>query len=318
VVPSHDRPLRLRWLLNALACQTLDRERFEVIVCHDSSGPETAALLASHPLARAGVLQAVSIPPGTGPPGLQRNRGVEVARAPTVAFTDDDCRPPADWLERALAAARAHPGDVVQGATRPDPDELSVALHAPHARSQTIDPPVPWAQTCNIVYPRSLLERLGGFDELMQGGEDAELAARAVQAGARLVGAPEVVTYHAVHARGLLGTLRTLPRWQHLAGLVKGHPDLRRSFTLRLFWRETHPLLLVALAGGCVAARRPGRWRLAGALVVPWAARAAPAYGSSVRGRMRAVSELPGRAVVDLAEIMVLARGSIRYRTWLL
>ena len=28
VVPSHDRPLRLRWLLNALEEQTLDRSRW--------------------------------------------------------------------------------------------------------------------------------------------------------------------------------------------------------------------------------------------------------------------------------------------------
>jgi len=29
VVPSHDRPLRLLWLLNALASQTLPRNDFE-------------------------------------------------------------------------------------------------------------------------------------------------------------------------------------------------------------------------------------------------------------------------------------------------
>jgi hypothetical protein len=315
VVPSHDRPLRLRWLLNALECQTLERERFEVIVCHDSAGGETEELLRTHPLAGAGVLRSVRAPRGAAPPGLQRNRGWRLARAELVAFTDDDCRPPEDWLERALAAARRSPGAVVQGATRPDPDELSVAMHAPHARSQRIDPPVPWAQTCNILYPRALLERLGGFDERMQGGEDAELAARAVGAGARLVGAPEVLTFHAVHAGGLVGEIRALPRWQHLAGLVRRHPELRRSFTLRLFWRETHPLLIVALAGA--AAARAGR-PAALALVLPWAVRAAPSYGASRRGRARAVSELPGRALVDLAEIAVLARGSIRYRTLLL
>ena len=34
-VASHERPLRLRWLLNALEEQTLERARFEVVVCHD-------------------------------------------------------------------------------------------------------------------------------------------------------------------------------------------------------------------------------------------------------------------------------------------
>ena len=97
-----------------------------------------------------------------------------------VAFTDDDCRPPPEWLERALEAARAHPGQVVQGATRPDPHEAHLLGMAPHARSQNINPPVPWAQTCNIVYPREALERVGGFDEqIPTAGDDMDLAARA-------------------------------------------------------------------------------------------------------------------------------------------
>ena len=95
VIPSHDRPLRLRWLLNALAEQTLARDRFEVVVGHDSSGAETAELLATHPLAEAGVLRSVALRPGTAPPGRNRNAAWREARAPVIAFTDDDCRPPA-------------------------------------------------------------------------------------------------------------------------------------------------------------------------------------------------------------------------------
>jgi len=64
VVASHDRPLRLRWLLNALEDQ--DHDAFEVIVAHDS-GDETEALLRDHPLARAGVLRHLRFAPGLGP-----------------------------------------------------------------------------------------------------------------------------------------------------------------------------------------------------------------------------------------------------------
>ncbi len=310
VVPSHDRPYRLRWLLNALEEQTLPRDAFEVIVCHDSKGSETSELLDTHPIA----VTHIRLRPGSGPPGLQRNRGWAAASAPLIAFTDDDCRPPEQWLEQALTAAEANPGQIVQGRTRPDPDELSVALHAPHARSQSIDPPVPWAQACNIVYPRELLAALHGFDERMQGGEDCELAQRAIATGRKLIGAPEVLTYHAVHASGLLGQLRSLPRWQHLAGLFKRHPRLREELTAGIFWRDTHALLLLGLAGA-LAARKS---RPAALLIAPWALKAAPQYGPSARGRLRAATELPGLAVIDLAEIVVLARGSIRYRTILL
>src|SRR3954468_16803872 len=69
VVPSHDRPLRLRWLLNALEEQSLPAGEWEVVVGHDSSGPETDELLRTHPLATAGTLRHVTLPPGSAPPG---------------------------------------------------------------------------------------------------------------------------------------------------------------------------------------------------------------------------------------------------------
>src|SRR3954452_13853911 len=166
VVASHDRPLRLRWLLNALEVQTLPADRWEIIVGHDSNGPETEELLREHPLAAAGVLRHVTLPPGSAPPGANRHAAWRLARAPVIAFTDDDCRPPEDWLERVLAAAQRHPGAIVQGATTKDPDE-EAQTHASQYHSQMITPPTPWAECCNIIYPREVLERLGGFNEEM-------------------------------------------------------------------------------------------------------------------------------------------------------
>jgi len=317
VVASHDRPLRLRWLLNALEEQTLARARFEVVVAHDSSSPETAALLGAHPLAAAGVLRALHFDPGPGP-AAKRNAAWRAARAPLIAFTDDDCRPPAEWLEGLLGAMAAHPGRIVQGATVPDPDERHLLHAAPGARSQLIEPPTIWAQTCNIGYPRDLLVRAGGFDERLPvaSGEDTDLALRARAVGAEIVAAPDAVTYHAVDAPWLLARVRGTWRWQHLAHLVKRHPELREGLVLGAFWKRSHLLVVGAGVGFFVLRRRAPALALAAA--VPWAIEARPRYGSGLRGRLRALSELPGRAVVDATEVAALARGSARYRTLLL
>jgi GT2 family glycosyltransferase len=309
VIASHDRPVRLRWLLNALEEQTLDPASWEVVVGHDSHGPETAALLATHPLARAGRLRHVALPPGSAPPGANRNAALALARAGAVVFTDDDCRPPPEWLERALAAARRHPGAVVQGTTRPDPDEATLA-RAAHRETQSIDPPDPRAQTCNIVYPRALVERLGGFDPTVLVGEDTDLAVRARAAGAPYVPAPEVVTYHAVNETTLPGRLRRTARWRDLPRLVARHPELRREFPLGVFWKPTHMWLAPALCGLALARRRPALALLA----LPWAAHALPRYGGGRRGRLRAISELPLAAAVDVAEVAALTYGSVRHR----
>ena len=305
-VASHERPLRLRWLLNALEEQTLPREAFEVVVCFDDRGEEAARMLDAHPLRP----RALRLAPGPGP-SAKRNAAWRTASAPLIVFTDDDCRPPPDWLERLRAAADAHPGAIVQGATRPDPDELALFMRAPHARSQVIDPPTPWGQTCNIAYPRELLDRLGGFDETLPvaAGEDTDLLQRARRAGAAQVAAPEAVTFHAVEVAALPQRARQLWRWQHNAYVVKRHPQLRRGFPLGVFWKRRHATLALALVGA--ATRRP-------ALALPYVADALPSYGASPRGVARAVSELPGRALGDAIEMAACVRGSLRYRSVLL
>jgi GT2 family glycosyltransferase len=311
VIASHDRPLRLRWLLNALEEQTL--EDFEVIVAHDSAD-ETEALVHAHPLARRGVVRSVRFAPGSAGPAVKRNAGWRAARAPHVAFTDDDCRPPRDWLANAVAAAQGAPeGAVIQGATEPDPDERNLLYRAAHVLTQRVDPPDPWGQTCNIVYPRALLERLGGFDEALPiaAGEDTDLALRARAAGAELVAAPEVRTYHAVDPITLAEALRQAWRWQHMPYVAARHPEIRREVLLGLFWKPEHAGILLALAGLALARRFP----LAALLVLPWAWLRLPPYGPSGRGRLRAAAELPGRAAEDVIGVAALARGSLRYRT---
>jgi hypothetical protein len=315
-VASHERPLRLRWLLNALEEQTLPRRRWEVVVCFDDAGEETARLVATHPLAAAGVLRALRLAPGTATAAAQRNVAWRAARAPHVLFTDDDCRPPAGWLAAAHAAAQRSPGAIVQGATRPDPDELGL-LRAPGWRSIEVDPPVTWAQTCNVLYPRAALEAAGGFDEGLRTTEDTDLALRVRAAGHALVGAPEVLTYHCVEVPSLPARVRATQRWLDIPRLVGRHPQLRGHFPLRVFWKPRHALLGPALLGLGLAATRRGR-RPAALMALPWARAAAPSYGPGARGRLRAVTELPSAALVDAGEIVALARGSWRHRTLVL
>lgn len=315
VVPSHDRPLRLRWLLNALEEQTLEPDRWEVVVSHDSSGPETEQLLSEHPLAAAGRLRHVTLEPGTALPGRNRNAAWRLTDAPLIAFTDDDCRPPADWLANALAAARRHPGAIVQGATMPDPEEGEIGRTAPHAHSQSIWPPTRRAEACNIVYPRDVLERCGGFPEDMLVGEDTALAAMALDLGVEYAGATEVITRHGTEEVSLARLVRGAWRWQGLPLLVRRHPSVRTLFPLGLFWKRTHVWMPFAVVG-VVMMRRS---RLAAVLTVPYLVHATPSrHGQHPRGRFRALFEVPGLFAVDVSEMAALAWGSIKHRTFFL
>lgn len=311
VVASRDRPLRLRWLLNALADQTLDRALWEVVVCHDSVGRATDQLLAEHPLAREGVLRSRRHNRRTA--GAGRNLGVELAVAPTVVFTDDDCRPPRDWLANVWAAVQRHPGAIIQGPVEGDPDE-SAMRRAPYPRTVAFTAvPTPWAECCNIVYPRDLVQRVGGFVEDVDSCEDTDLSMRARRAGARYVGAAQMLTYHAVDEGGLSAWVRSSRRWRFVPWLFKRHPELRREITLGVFWKREHLSLPVALWALATAARHPPRLLL----VIPWAL-GRRTHGPGLRGRLRDLVELPGWAVIDGAELLALLHGSVEHRTLVL
>ena len=185
VISTHNRPERLARLLAALRDQTVDCDRFEVVVVDNGSGPETALILEREKARGDLPLRTLRVATTLGPAG-GRNLGWRQAAALLIAFTDDDCQPSSHWLEALLAAADSTA--VLQGPTRPAPDELDRDGLLSH--TVRIEDLGPQYETCNIAYPRAVLEALAGFDErfgLEPAGEDTDLAWRAIGAGCRTV-----------------------------------------------------------------------------------------------------------------------------------
>jgi GT2 family glycosyltransferase len=308
VIPTRDRETRLAFALEALAEQTLEPDRFEVIVVR-AAGP-------SGPLAEAPEGLAVTFLEHDGPPGpgAQRNLGWRRARAPLVAFTDDDCRPAPGWLEGVLEAARGE-AVFVQGRTEPDPDEAHLLIGL--ARSLNVDRPNNWYATCNIAYPRALLERLGGFDdEFRFSAEDADLGLRARATGAERVFADRALVRHAVLPESLPRAIREIAVRDATPRLFAKHPEHRRELHGGVFWKTTHAKLLLAAAGAVAFRGRPAL-QLAAAVpyldhYVDWRQLARP------RGAVRVAMNLAARATLDAVEVAVTVRGSIAHRTLVL
>jgi len=312
VVATHDRAERLSALLASLRTQTVAPSRFEVIVVDDGSTDATSALLEREDT-RAGLDLRAIRRPRAGGPAAARNDGWRSARAPLVAFTDDDCVADPGWLAALVAAARSHPGAVVQGRTEPNPAELD--RWGPFSRSLAARRLGPWYQTCNIVYPRELLERLDGFDASAYsgpGGEDTDLAWRAIEYGRETVYADDARVLHAVSRLGPLGKLRVAWRWTESMRVFARHPALRRTeLKRRIFWKGSHYLLLRAL----VAALLPRRlWLVRRWLGLPYL------WHLVDRGRQEGGGLLasPYFALHDLVELVAVVRGAVRYRVLVL
>jgi glycosyltransferase involved in cell wall biosynthesis len=305
VVPTHNRPARLGHLLAALRAQTLEYEHFEVLVVDDGSSADTALLLESVEGDGGLQLRVIRHESSRGP-AAARNSGWKAARGGLIAFTDDDCAPGPGWLSEGLRAHQPAPGSIVQGRTVPDPgeqDRLGV-----RSRTVRVDSLGPQYETCNVFYPRRLLEELDGFDERFgpaPAAEDTDLAWRALAAGAGAVFAPDAVVFHGVETLTVRQSLRFAMRWSAAMRIFADHPGARSMLYRRVFWNVWHYLL----------------WRSILALLAPsWLRRMIlTLHLLTLHRRARAarsgVAAIPFLLVFDFVECWAVARGAIRHRT---
>ena len=306
VISTRDRAAQLAEMLDAMAAQVVESDAYELIVVDDESTDDTAAVLAAE-LRRGRLPLRVITRSESGGAAIGREVGWRAATAPLVAFTDDDCVPDPGWLAIGLEAAEMNHGAIVQGRTTPRPDEL----HKTSPFSRTIDvAELDHAfQTTNIFYPRELLERVGGFDTEAYagavGGEDTDLAWRAIEQGATAVFASDAIVHHAVNVLGARGLLRVAGRWTAALPYARHSEIRRRHFVLGLFRKPTHLLLTIAVLGLLL----PGRLRLlAPAFALPYL-RAIRARGILQGGGL---AMAPYFILHDLVEVYATIRGGVK------
>ena len=172
----------------------------------------------------------------------------------------------------ALLAAAARARRRLSSRAAPSPTPTSATCCTASRGAIEVTAPSAWYETCNIAYPRALLERLGGFDERFAGlgGEDTDLGAarREAEGGARSI-VDEALVWHAVHSRTLARRRCARPARRTASPLLFArHPEQRARRSSRAsFWkRSTCAPALLALAR-LAGARRPPARRCALALL---------------------------------------------------
>jgi len=221
VVPSLGLEPGLSRLLAALDAQTLGRERFEVIVALDGvpAGPADDAIVARG--ARIVRLAA------RGGPGAARNAGERAARAELLAFTEDDCTPAPDWLERALARFDADAAlEVLCGVTTKPGDR-------PVHRQQDSSP---LYLPTNLFVKRATFERVGGYSELyfdaarrLYFREDSDFGFTLEAEGAHIARAADVRVVHPEEHARPIDALRWADRHEMDPLLAHRHPQAFRD-----------------------------------------------------------------------------------------
>ena len=260
--------------------------------------------------ARAAGFTSILELPGASIP-VCRNRGAAESDGPWLAYVDADCEVAEDWLEQALPLLQEH-RDIVLGWPAEPPEPATWVQSAWKAHWACKNPRTELLNgrtvvrhegfrlvtTRNMILSRSVFEKIGGFDEELNTGEDTDFVFRAYLQGIPVLGVPAL---HVAHY-GEPATLQAFFRqqlWhanrasyqkivQKTGGRIGGNaPAFTAAFAASLVmfvtglfvtalgkcgWPLLLPLFAVILLPALLIARRSRRWTLGLPLAVLYAA----------------------------------------------
>jgi succinoglycan biosynthesis protein ExoA len=253
IVPCYNEQSTIRLLLEALCGQTYPRSEMEVIVADGLSTDGTRDVITAFQKDVPDLsIRIVDNPHRNIPSAL--NRAIEVSRGEIIVRIDGHSKPYPDYVENCIAAHQAGLGDNVGGVWEIHPgadtwiaNSIAVAAAHPlgvgdalyrHAKQAAEVDTVPFGS-----FRRSLVERVGLFDESLLTNEDYELNARIRKAGGRIWLDPSIRSVYFARS-----TLLELIRQYWRYGFWKWRMLRRYPDTLR--WRQAlPPLFVLSLVG---------------------------------------------------------------------
>jgi glycosyltransferase involved in cell wall biosynthesis len=176
---------------------------WELILVDNGSTDETATTLGRFEKQFACPVKVLYEPqPGLG---RARNRGWRAAEGEVIAFTDDDCYPADDFLDRVVQCFAASDLGFMGGQILLfDPTDYPITIQLLDERIELTPGgfiPAGLIQGANLALRRTTLEAIGGFDDGLGAGtpfacEDVDVLARASGAGWKGVYDPRPRVFH--------------------------------------------------------------------------------------------------------------------------
>ncbi|UZR98023.1 glycosyltransferase family 2 protein [Chondrinema litorale] len=228
VVATYNRSDLLIELIKSLDNQTLDKETYEIIIACDGCTDDTIEKLEFQSYYVPN-LKWLDLPKGN--PAKSRNAGILEAKAPLIAFTDDDCLAENTWLETIIKVFDKKDTIGLQGKTTTDKKLVNPLTH--QIENLKGHPSVP---TCNAAFRKNILLKIGGFDEHFPfaHNEDADLSWR-IRSEGKIDFVPEMVINHPPRKVSFTKMLDRMKILESEFMLYHKNPELYK------FWRNENP-----------------------------------------------------------------------------
>lgn len=196
IIPVYNDPDRLKLCLESLSAQTYLNSNYEIIVvdnCSDVSLENITSNFANVILTQEKQVGSYAA----------RNKGICLAKGEIIAFTDSDCIPNADWIEKGVEQIKkiGHYGLVggkielfFKNPNRPTSVELYEKINA--FPQQVSIQKKKFSVTANLFTTRNTLKEVGTFNSNLKSGGDQQWGNRVNDKGYLLQYGEDVIVRH--------------------------------------------------------------------------------------------------------------------------
>ena len=223
IIPVYNDSERLKTCLQVLEDQTYPKEAYEVIVVDNGSDESIEPIVAKFSQTKA------SSETSQRGPCVARNKGLALARGEVIAFTDADCIPAPDWIEKGVANLLRVPNcGIVGGRINlffKDPGQPTIAElydSIMHLNQKMFIEKMNFGATANVFTYKHIFDRVGDFDRNVGMSDDKEWGQRVASFRYPLIYAADVRVAHP--ARHSFDQLR-----QKVRRVVQGNALLDRK-----------------------------------------------------------------------------------------
>ncbi|WP_299414371.1 glycosyltransferase [Acaryochloris sp. IP29b_bin.148] len=193
IIPVYNDSQRLKLCLQALKKQTYSQSHYTVIVVDNNSTENLSDVTDEFP----NVELAFEAQPGSY---AARNKGIAISASDILAFTDSDCIPSIEWIEKGVQSLESEAADLVGG-------KIDFLFSSPKSSAELFDSITALqvkknietrqlTVTANLLVYRRVFDALGLFDASLQSGGDFQWTKKATDAGFKLVYSPGAKISH--------------------------------------------------------------------------------------------------------------------------
>lgn len=202
VTPMYNSKQYIGRMIQAVNDLDYPKDKIEIIII-DNGSDDDSVEIAEEMGVSCSVMKGVSI-------SHMRNAGAAKASGEVLGFVDSDCLVSRDWAKRAIEFISEEVGIV--GGYYGLGDSPGWIEKTWHGLKKDITGDVSFVSAGNMVIKAKLFKQIGGFDEIVETGEDWDFCQRVIGAGYRVVNQPSLHVKHLGNYKSLIGIIKK-ERW---------------------------------------------------------------------------------------------------------